>query len=256
MNLIGTVRYIVIHHSATRSGSVESFRHAHTRKPKPGFLDIGYHYVIGNGAGMPDGEVGEGRDVQYKGAAVKRNNTGKIHICLVGNLETDHEEFTGAATKQQLNSLGKLLVFLFDEYRDIAIVGHREVALNEYPTLCPGSSLDLDNIRLWADGAVPGRMKEELGDWMEFTGVVVYLHPEDLEKDIIVFSRAKIIDNKVYIPAGDLVYSMGWELEWDGRAIPKTLDIWVGSRLSEGSVAEVTDEMEEDGEADIWPVEE
>src|SRR4029078_798906 len=51
---------IVIHHTASKRGSVESIHEAHLkRKDKDGnpWQGIGYHFVIGNGNGMTDGEI-------------------------------------------------------------------------------------------------------------------------------------------------------------------------------------------------------
>src|SRR5262245_20642940 len=53
-------KYVVVHHTATESGSVESIHESHLKnKDKNGnpWLGIGYHFVIGNGAGMPDGMI-------------------------------------------------------------------------------------------------------------------------------------------------------------------------------------------------------
>ena len=50
---------IVIHHTASRSGSVESIQLVHQqRKDAAGnpWRGIGYHFVIGNGLGMDDGD--------------------------------------------------------------------------------------------------------------------------------------------------------------------------------------------------------
>ena len=52
--------YIVLHHTASESGSVASIHEEHLRrKDKNGnaWLGIGYHFVIGNGSGMDDGEI-------------------------------------------------------------------------------------------------------------------------------------------------------------------------------------------------------
>ena len=48
----------------------------------PRFSDIGYHFVIG-----VDGAVYEGRSLDYEGAHIEKNNTGKIGIAITGNFE-------------------------------------------------------------------------------------------------------------------------------------------------------------------------
>src|SRR5262249_33711619 len=53
-------KYIVLHHTATDSGDVQSIHEAHLQnKDKNGkpWLGIGYHFVIGNGSGMGDGAI-------------------------------------------------------------------------------------------------------------------------------------------------------------------------------------------------------
>ncbi|MCK4602755.1 MAG: hypothetical protein KAU28_09835, partial [Phycisphaerae bacterium] len=47
-------RYIVIHHSATARGNAAVFDKSHRRR---GYDELGYHFVIDNGAGGPDGNV-------------------------------------------------------------------------------------------------------------------------------------------------------------------------------------------------------
>src|SRR5262245_58451468 len=47
-------KYIVVHHTATESGSVDTIHESHLKnKDKNGnpWLGIGYHFVIGNGSG-------------------------------------------------------------------------------------------------------------------------------------------------------------------------------------------------------------
>ncbi len=102
-------KYIVIHHSATRAGSVKAFHKFHT---KQGYGGIAYHFVIGNGNGMKDGEIQETFRWKQKIAGthvtVKSwdHNVFGIGICLVGNLEKS------PATKAQLKSLNLLITKL------------------------------------------------------------------------------------------------------------------------------------------------
>lgn len=130
-------KFIVLHHSATEVGSVESIDAAHKqRKDADGnpWRGIGYHFLVGNGRGMPDGEVAatfRWRD-QCEGAHAGdlRFNTQGIGICLVGNFE--HEPPTPA----QLKSLRELMTTLREECRiDTAgIIRHTDIKA----TACPG----------------------------------------------------------------------------------------------------------------------
>jgi hypothetical protein len=130
---------LCIHHSAGSSGSVDEFRREHMAK---GWNDIGYHSVIGNGLGMPDGKCEPGRPDAVKGSAVWGRNTGLLHVCLVG-------DFTQRApTRAQLDTLGEWLRHRSKAYGATKAVGHKELALPGHGTLCPGD-LPLNKIRAW-----------------------------------------------------------------------------------------------------------
>ncbi len=117
---------IIVHHSATEQGNMEVFRKFHLSK---GWDDVGYHYVITNGNGGPDGEIQAGRPVEKQGAHAKGRNHDSIGICLVGE---DH------FTEKQIESLLTLLVTLCNKYN------------LEYKTIqphhenCPGPGLPLN----------------------------------------------------------------------------------------------------------------
>lgn len=138
-------KYIVLHHSATEVGSVESIDAAHKlRKDADGnpWRGIGYHFLVGNGRGMPDGEVAatfRWQD-QCEGAHAGdlRFNTQGIGICLVGNFE--HEPPTPA----QLKSLRELMTTLRDECQiDTAgIVRHTDIKA----TACPGKQFPWETL--------------------------------------------------------------------------------------------------------------
>jgi len=83
-------RHIVIHHSATATGSAASFDREHRER---GWEGLGYHFVIGNGTGTGDGqvEVGYRWRNQQRGAHagnLEYNEYG-IGICLVGDFAPD-----------------------------------------------------------------------------------------------------------------------------------------------------------------------
>ena len=132
-------RYIVIHHSATDTGSAEIFDSAHRAR---GWDELGYHFVINNGNGRRDGlvEVGSRWRSQKWGAHCggtpdnEYNNHG-IGICLVG--EYGHH----VPSMAQMASLEKLLLYLMRTY-DIPtenIIGHCDAP--NACTKCPGSAL-------------------------------------------------------------------------------------------------------------------
>ncbi len=146
---IGRWRSIVLHHSATESGNPESFDKYH-REVNKWENGLGYHFVIGNGNGMADGEVAVGhrwRD-QLDGAHVRGKesegnaNSFSIGICLVGNFNNS------LPTARQLASLKGLLAFLRREYGIglAAIVGHNAAAVGN--TDCPGKFFFVEEVAL------------------------------------------------------------------------------------------------------------
>ena len=90
----GRWRYIVVHHSGGAYGDIELLKRVHReRQPQDPIDEIPYHFVIGNGNGMPLGEVAEtGRWRKRLWGAhlsvrnIDRNFRG-IGICLIGDYE-------------------------------------------------------------------------------------------------------------------------------------------------------------------------
>ena len=127
-------QFIVIHHSATPTGSAAEFDVMHRAK---GWDELGYHFVIGNGTGSGDGqvEVGGRWRKQKHGAHCKvaghpeYNDVG-IGICLVGNFDETYP------SEAQMASLARLVRYLMDRYgvSRSHIYGHGQLK----PTDCPG----------------------------------------------------------------------------------------------------------------------
>ncbi|MGV3723807.1 MAG: peptidoglycan recognition family protein [Actinomycetota bacterium] len=157
---------LVIHHSAGPSGNVNSFRAEHLER---GFSDIGYHNVIGNGHGLPDGHIAAGRPADQEGAGVYGNNTGKLHVCLVGNFEKPDKGFTGPPTRKQIAALGHWLHtngrrYGVTDFRKV--VGHREITLRGHGTACPGSEMPLRQIRRWYQANIGKSEPEPLDEYL------------------------------------------------------------------------------------------
>ncbi len=125
-------RYVVIHHSGTSEGSAAAFDRYH--KTVKGWRDLGYHFVIGNGRGTPDGsvEVSKRWKDQRPGAhaGVRYYNACGVGGCLVGNFERT------VPTKKQMASLGRLIAFLMKRFKVPAegVLRHRDLV----STKCPG----------------------------------------------------------------------------------------------------------------------
>lgn len=87
-------KYIVLHHTAATTGSVASIDAAHRQRTDSeghNWRGIGYHFVIGNGQGMGDGQVEPTFRWQEQSsgahAGVGEYNEFGIGVCLVGNFE-------------------------------------------------------------------------------------------------------------------------------------------------------------------------
>lgn len=136
-------QWIVIHHSATDTGSARAFDSQHRQK---GWDELGYHFVVGNGSGSRDGlvEVGSRWPVQKWGAHAKtpdnRFNEQGIGICLVGNFDLQRP------TARQVESVSRLVAFLMDRYNipPQRVIGHRDTGK---ATDCPGANLNVAEIR-------------------------------------------------------------------------------------------------------------
>ena len=136
-------KWIVIHHSATDAGGALAFDRMHRAR---GWDELGYHFVIDNGEGRPDGQVEVGsRWVKQKYGAHTKSPDGKynqqgIGICLVGNFENSQP------TANQWDSLIRLVAYLQRQYNIPAdhIIGHRDA---NPTTLRPGKNVSLPQLR-------------------------------------------------------------------------------------------------------------
>ena len=106
------------------------------------WLGIGYHFVIGNGRGMPDGATEptfrwrEQLIGAHAGIAVY--NQHGIGICLVGNFE--HKP----PTATQVQALKQVVSYLTEEYG----ISAEHVVLHRYikATVCPGKLLPMQEV--------------------------------------------------------------------------------------------------------------
>ena len=126
-------KYIVIHHSASESGSASEFDkyHRETRHWENG---LAYHFVIGNGHGSGDGQIEIGnrwiKQIDGAHAGVQEYNHFGIGICLVGNFNNTNP------TTNQMTSLTTLVEYFQERCRVPSenIITHRHVK----ETDCPG----------------------------------------------------------------------------------------------------------------------
>lgn len=107
---------IVIHHSGQPGGTPESIEREHRGY---GYASLGYHFLIGNGAGLDDGAIHAGPrwHRQQPGAHVAARPSGaspdadeinrsSIGICLVGN--GNRREFTARQVRELIGLVRRL----------------------------------------------------------------------------------------------------------------------------------------------------
>ena len=154
MSKIKTVRYIVVHCSATpatRDIGVSEIRAMHKQR---GFNDVGYHYVI-----RRDGRVEKGRADTVMGAHVSGFNAESLGICMVGGINGkgwSEQNFT----PDQFTALRTLLDQLKATHAAAEILGHRDlspdknrdgkISRNEWLKDCP-----CFDVRHWLAGNPP-----------------------------------------------------------------------------------------------------
>lgn len=120
---------IIIHCTATPEGrfhDVKDIRRWHLAR---GFNDIGYHFLI-----HLDGTIETGRPIAKSGAHCSGQNKSSIGISYVGGMTKDMKTPKDTRTKEQKDSLIKLMHELMYSYnKDMTIHGHSEFA----PKSCP-----------------------------------------------------------------------------------------------------------------------
>ena len=121
---------IIVHCTATPEGrhhDVSDITRWHLQR---GFNTIGYHYLI-----HLDGTIEEGRDISRAGAHCSGQNRNSIGVCYVGGMTKDMKKAKDTRTKQQKDSLVKLLQELIYKYnKDMTIHGHNEFANKACPS--------------------------------------------------------------------------------------------------------------------------
>lgn len=131
----GRWKYIVIHHSAVDEGTMKGMDafHRNQRHMEHG---LAYHFVIGNGNGMGDGEIAVGNrwKEQLDGGHLRSETQNKIAlgICLVGNFDAH------PPSAKQLQSLRALIRGLMKRCNLSASSVRTHQQINIIGTRCPG----------------------------------------------------------------------------------------------------------------------
>ncbi len=137
--------WIIVHHTASNQGSVESIHSAHLqRRDHNGnrWLGIGYHFVIGNGNGMGDGEIEATfrwrQQLPGAHAGDDSHNQRGIGIALVGNFETAPPTAAQLAAVRRLTAALRLRFGIEREH----VLRHADIKA----TVCPGKYFPMEEI--------------------------------------------------------------------------------------------------------------
>jgi len=131
----GRWKYIVIHHSGVDTGTVKAMDRYH-REVRHMENGLAYHFVIGNGNGMGDGEIVAAprwtRQLNGGHLISARQNEYSLGICLVGNFDK-HKP-----TPRQMQRLTALVRALLTRCKlsPDAVKTHQQI--NVVHTRCPG----------------------------------------------------------------------------------------------------------------------
>ncbi|MDQ8201615.1 LysM peptidoglycan-binding domain-containing protein [Pelagicoccus sp. SDUM812003] len=137
-------KHIVIHHSGTRTGTPKGMDRFH-REERRMENGLAYHFVIGNGNGMKDGEIYIGdrwkRQIQGGHLSSYALNQISIGICLVGDFQKNRP------TRQQLDQLEALVRYLMNRAGVPASRVTTHTLIHPKHTLCPGKNFPIDSFR-------------------------------------------------------------------------------------------------------------
>ncbi len=149
-------KYIVLHHSASTSGSYDQIDREHRKVL--GYDGCGYHFVIGNGSGSEDGQievaqrwVNQKHGVHCRNAKSSEIDEYGIGICFVGDLDKE------PPTPRQVAAARALVAYLSARYGIARARVETHAHLAATPTVCPGRHFPIDS--LLADDARPNHEK-------------------------------------------------------------------------------------------------
>jgi N-acetyl-anhydromuramyl-L-alanine amidase AmpD len=121
MNGPESVRYIVVHCSATRENQDYPVSQLESDHHKRGFRKIGYHFYI-----RKDGTVTQHRYLLEVGAHCRPHNRCSIGVCYEGGLNTAGEP-TDTRTFAQRLQLQDLVLILKRMFPQAIVMGHRDM---------------------------------------------------------------------------------------------------------------------------------
>jgi N-acetylmuramoyl-L-alanine amidase len=134
-----------LHHTASSQGSVESIHAAHLqRRDRNGnpWRGIGYHFVVGNGNGMGDGEIEPTfrwrQQLQGAHAGEDEHNQHGIGIAVVGNFDLAPPSAAQIAAVRRLTRVLRIRYGI----EQSNIIRHSDIKA----TACPGKYFPMEEI--------------------------------------------------------------------------------------------------------------
>jgi len=176
---LDAIKYIIIHHSATKEGDAFSFARYHVNnRDWPG---IGYHYVI-----LEDGTVQRANDLTTVSYHISGYNSTAVGICLVGNFTEEILQF------DQKEALKELCLYLLTKLglSVASIKGHNELTGH---TICP--AVDMEALR----------------GYIERKEVEIFLDNDKLNVP------ALLINNTTFVAIRPLAEILGYRVTWDSK---------------------------------------
>lgn len=126
---LNSINQIVVHHSATTSGSPKSYANYHINKN--GWPAIGYHFVI-----QKTGQVFQTNNLSTVSYHTSGQNNNSIGICLTGNFDIEYP------TTEQIKSLKALVLTLEDKFGNLKKAAHNQFSSKS----CPGHRFDINTV--------------------------------------------------------------------------------------------------------------
>lgn len=189
---------ICVHHSASsRDTTVGQIKRWHT--VGNGWNHCGYHRII-----TENGAVAHTLSPNKEGYGVYGKNATSLHVCVTGNFE---KEFPSPS---QVKSLKEELLKLCKKFSLFSwnIYGHKEIALPNHGTLCPGKNLMdiLSEIRFELMKELREEPKiERVGSTEPHA-----IEPKEIEREFTWWEKVKFWLEKQWIKLKQKFEKKGW----------------------------------------------
>jgi hypothetical protein len=186
---LSDIKYIVIHHSLTKTGSAEAYANYHIGNND--WSVMGYTYVI-----EQNGDIKWCADHTTITPHVGKHNRESIGICLTGDFRTQKP------TKAQQESLMILAGHLTKVLPQAQIKGHSELEGYIWKE-CP--VIDMNKVRREIDDFLNEAKRIEVKETEVFADGKSY--------------KAYIHEGVTYAPVRQLAESLGKRVHWDGKNV-------------------------------------